>query len=287
MARKPKTAATAPAAAANPAPANVLATPPAVTLTADLALKIATEYVAMAVDDAGRSATFVTRARLLATAVGSAMTFAQWDKLIAPILIETFSKTALTTKRQAEYCSRFKVIACAVLTRDDALAPLLGEPTGDYLERVRPLLAAYVLPDGTPMVPPSTDKRGRSASGTGKRGRKPGTPASNKKTPAPAVDTSAAKADDAGHDVSRRHALAVSLMGTEDAGKLLMWVIENDAKAFVLWAKDRQAKSVDTTKAKPAPKAKPEPDAKAKALNAQLLAMANATAPAKANGAAA
>ena len=263
-------------------------TPKVAIFSADIALQVATQFVALVVDTEGQSVTFIAKARLLAMAIGVPMTFADWDKLMKPVLLDAFKGSGVDDQRVSEYLSRFKVFGCAALTGDKTLDPQTGESRRVYQTRVNGLLASYKLADGRPMVAESTS--GRSKSGTAKRGRKPGTPASNKgQTKNP---QSASKADDAGHDVSRNHALCVSVMGNEADGKLLLAIASDAAhrEAFRIWAKDRLAKAVDTTKAPKAPKAPAEePDAKAVALNKAILAMANAKnkPKAKANGAAA
>jgi hypothetical protein len=280
-------------APASPAPAEAPAAPaPAANLapiTQEQALQVATAFALLATDDASRSATFGAKAALLASTLGTGLqlTYPLWDKQMAPFVKDAFNGSGLSETRIGAYASKFKVTALAWLTGDDALRQTAGEPWEDFLTRVRPLLEAFVFADGTRMVPinPKTGK-------VSKRGKKAGSKAANKKA-APAADapSSASQADDAGHDVSRRHAQFVAAMGNEADGQLMLAIASDAAhlEAWRMWAKDRIAKAVDTSKPAKAPKAPAvEPDAKAKALNKELLEMANKTAPkAKANGAAA
>jgi hypothetical protein len=216
------------------------------------------------------------------------MTGEQWDAYVKALLLDALKAQPKVTNPD-NYVSKFKTAGLAIASGLPEFKPAFGQTLNAYLDVVREPLKTATLPDGRTVFPVRAD--GKPAG----KGRKPMSKAAKAKAKAEretakAVETlSASKADDAGHDVSRRHALAVSLMGTEASGSLLIWVLENDAAAFVLWAKDRQAKAVDTSKTAPKPKApKPEPDAKDVALNKELLAMANKTAtpPDKTNGAA-
>ena len=213
------------------------------------------------------------------------MTGEQWDAFVKALLLDALKAQPKVTNPD-NYVSKFKTAGLAIASGLPEFKPAFGQTLNAYLDVVREPLKTAVLKDGRSILPLRAD------GSTAGKGRKPMSKAAKAKAKAEreakkAIETlSAAKADDNGHDVSRRHALAVSLMGTEASGSLLIWVLENDAAAFVLWAKDRQAKAKDTTKAKPAPKvpaAKPDP--KDAALNAELLAMASKTEAPKANGA--
>jgi len=262
----------APASAPAPAPAVAVLAP----ITADLALQVATQYVALVVATEAASVNFVAQTRLIASQLGSRLTYAQFASQLLPVLKEAFKGSDLSEARVSEFCSRFRVIACAALTGDVALAPLAGETRDKYVSRIRPLLDVFRFADDVPMMAPSVTGKASS-----KRGRKPGSKASNAK--APAAPASAAKADDTGHDVSRGHAAAVSLMGSEEGGKVLLAILSKHRKAFDDWAKTTLAMASDKPVTRPAT---PEPTRDDKAINAQILAMANASkaTAAKANG---
>jgi hypothetical protein len=270
MAKK-QTAPLAPSVSPVSAPAlNVAQTKaPLAPVTAELALSVATSFAAMATEHAKASATFAARAGLIADAIGVPMTYGQWDKQLAAPVKEAFAGSGLSERRVTEYASKFKVIALARLTGLDALAPLAGEPLEDFLTRVRPLLDVHKLADGTPMLAPSV-----TGKATSKRGRKAGTPASNRKAvtvAAPAASAGTQADAEGGLDIKPALAAALILMrGNDQAAKRLVTILTEHRSEYDKWSLSIVA---DAAKA----------DARA---NAKTV-LANAKAPAKPNGAAA
>ena len=277
----------APKAATVPAPkAAPKATTPKAPLTPDLALEVAKAYTALVVNVENSSATFVANARFVAKALATPMTYAQWDEQVHPFVKGDLvsSGLELSPARVSEYCSRFKVIALACLTGDEALAPQPGESRDAYLKRVREPLDLYRFPDGTPMMAPSVTGKASS-----KRGRKAGTKASNAKAP-----TSAATVESGNNANAPTPAksAALNLMGgNADAAERLLVILKDHREAFDKWSADLLALNAPKVEAKPkatfkAPKpaAPSEPVSK---LAEQLAVLTAAKPPVKTNGASA
>jgi hypothetical protein len=251
QAKAPETAAPIAPKASNLAP-----------VTAELALAVATSFAALATDDAKASATFAARAGLIADALGTPMTYAQWDKQVAPSVRDAFEGSGLTPNRVSAYAAKFKVIALARLTGDASLAPIAGEPMECFLSRVRPLLEAFKLADGSPMIAPSV-----TGKATSKRGRKPGTKASNAKAPGSA---GRAETPTDAPVIEPAKSAALNLMkGDAAAAERLLTIVTKHRKAFDDWSAKVLADA-----------------ATASAVIASAGALARAKAPGKPNGAA-
>lgn len=208
------------------------------------------------------------------------MTGEQWDAYVKPGLLEQLAKQP-KVKDPDNYASKFKTAGLALASGLPDFKEGFGETLKAYLDRVREPLRSAVLKDGRTIVPAGKVSGPKPMTAKAKAEAK-----AKRETEKAAKALTASTADDAGHDVSRYHALAVSLMGSEAGGTLLLAILKDHREAFDVWAKDRVAKAVDTSKAPKAPKV-PEPSADDKAINRTILAMANATEPkAKANGAA-
>jgi hypothetical protein len=247
----------------------------------DVARKAITALVKVATDDAKAGMSRLAQVQACVAPFGP-LTAAQWDAQIKPGLVAALEKSKV--KNPGVYASKFKTAGLALASGLPAFKAN-GRTLRDYLADIAAPLRTAVLKDGRPIM----------AANTG--GRKPTTAAEKakaKKAKAEAKNAEAAKGSagiskdaEGGHDVSRYHAMAVSLMGSEAGGTLLLAILKDHRADFDAWAKDRVAKAKPATpKAPAAPKAPPKVDAKDKALNAELMAMASKTEPkAKANGA--
>ena len=239
------------------------------TISAANVSKVVDGLVAIATEEAKAGVSRLAQVATLAKMLGRPFTAAEWDTLIKPGLVAGLEKSKL--RNPGVMASKFKPAALALASGLPEFAPK-GRNLRDYLEDIREPLRSAVLKDGRPIM--DTGKNG---------GRKPTTAkakaaAKAAKATAKATETlSASKSDDAGHDVSRYHAIAVSLMGSEAGGTMLLAILKDHRPAFDLWAKDTLAKAVDTSKPAKAPKPAPEPSKDDKAIAAQLLAMANAS----------
>lgn len=163
--------------------------------------------------------------------VGQPLTAKQWDTQIAKTLKEGLQR-AVSEASAPSYASRFKVAGLAILSGEKTLQPVAGETLATFAARVREPLEGLKLKSGVPIY--STEP------GAKKKGRKPGTPASNKKaTPAtPAPDTSAGDAsrDEGGMNRSPAMAAALILMGgNEGLAKRLVVVCQSYREDFSKW----------------------------------------------------
>jgi hypothetical protein len=239
------------------------------TISAANVSKVVDGLVAVAVEDAKAGVSRLSQVAAIVRSLGRPITGAEWDSLVKPGLVAGLEKSKI--KNPGVMASKFKTAGLGLASGLPQFKAN-GRTLRDYLAECAAPIREAVLKDGRAIV--DTAKNG---------GRKPTTAkakaaAKAAKATAKATETlSASKSDDAGHDVSRYHALAVSLMGSEAAGTMLLAILKDHRAAFDLWAKDQLAKAVDTSKPAKAAKPAPEPSKDDKAIAAQLLAMANAS----------
>jgi hypothetical protein len=211
------------------------------------------------------------------------MTGEQWDAYVKPMLLEQLQKQP-KVKDADNYASKFRTAGLALASGLPEFAKAFGETLKAYLDRVREPLRSATLADGRTVYPIKADGSVKS------KGRKPMTAKAKAEAAkareaakvADAAKGSAGVSRDAegGHDVSRYHALAVSLMGSEAAGKSLIRVLSEHRSELDRFMADT-LKRADEADAKAAKADAPKPPAPAASAKA-LLAMANATG--KANG---
>lgn len=226
---------------------------------------VAVSYAALVAEEEAQAGAFIVRAGLIAEAFGGALTSPQWDASVAPLIMAELDKGSLGKSAKTERASRFKSIALAKLTRDPAMAydPATGMGRDAFLRVIRPLLEAYVFPDGSTMFP-------RKADGTvSKKGPKAGTEAKNKAPPkAPAaprdLSGSAGKSGDAegGLNLKAEVAAAKIVLGGATAtvanAELLARVAKSHRAALLAFCAETIA-----PKTPKAPKAPRVPPAKA------------------------
>lgn len=246
------------------------------------AKSVSTAFVKLAKDAEG----FAAKAAAIVAKLGTRVTFAQWDAQLTPALKAAFQGSGFTDSTVATYLSRFKLIGCACLSGNPDHRPQTGEATRAYLERVRPLLADYVFPDGVRMAPVA-----KSGTGTAKKGRKAGTRASNAKPKAMAERATGSAGslvkDEGGTNApapSPAKSAALNLMGQDAAAAdLLLTIVTKHRAAFLVWAKAQTTDASIPPHAK-TPRVQRVAKAPETALGAALVA-AKTKDGAKANGA--